>query len=155
MNRHSSQIRSEPIGMISRKWRLLAAALVTTILAGPATATPTLSLIYTFSGGSDGSIPQGAPLLDRSGALFGETAQGGASGDGVVFQLTPPRKGGSWTQSVLHSFSGADGADPDGGLLEQSGNLFGVTTSGGASGQGTVFELTHTGGAWTESVLHR
>ncbi len=127
---------------------------LTSLLAIPVLAASTPTLIYTFTGGSAGSIPQGTLLLDSSGALFGVTAQGGESGKGVAFKLTPPVSGGSWTESVLHSFLGADGASPAGGLLALSNTLVGVTTFGGASNLGTVFQLTPNGGGWTESVLH-
>jgi uncharacterized repeat protein (TIGR03803 family) len=55
---------------------------------------------------------------------------------------------------VLHSFTGgADGADPAAGLiLDKKGNLYGTTSGGGTSNQGTVFKLDTTG---TETVLHR
>jgi uncharacterized repeat protein (TIGR03803 family) len=134
--------------------RLLVVAFAAILLTGHALSAQTLTLLYTFSGGSDGSKPQGALYLDSTGALFGETAQGGTSGNGVAFKLTPPAGGGSWTESVLYSFSGPDGADPAGGLMALSNTLVGITTSGGAFNQGTVFQLTPSGGGWTETVLH-
>src|SRR5262249_33555105 len=49
----------------------------------------------------------------------------------------------------------ADGSDPAAALLfDRAGNLFGTTFAGGDSGQGTVFELSPTSGAWSETVLH-
>jgi uncharacterized repeat protein (TIGR03803 family) len=97
--------------------------------------------------------------FDASGALYGTTSLGGASGNGTVFKLTPPTiSGGAWTESVLHSFTGSDGDYPWAGLIfDGSGALYGTTTGGGASGNGTVFKLTPptiSGGAWTESGLH-
>ena len=79
----------------------------------------------------------------------GTTVGGGASGSacgpfgcGVVFKLSP---GG--TETVLHFFTGGgDGALPQGGLIaDSSGNLYGTTNGGGASGLGTVFKLSGTG----------
>jgi uncharacterized repeat protein (TIGR03803 family) len=56
------------------------------------------------------------------------------------------------TETVLHSFSGADGAGPRAGLLrDAAGNLYGTTYYGGAFDYGTVFKLDTTG---TETVLH-
>jgi uncharacterized repeat protein (TIGR03803 family) len=134
---------------------ILLLALTTIAFAAHAFAAPNLTLIYTFTGGSDGSLPQGSLLLSSEGELFGLTAHGGTSGNGVVFKLTPPTtSGGSWTESVLHSFSGPDGANPAGGLLASSGALFGVTTAGGAFNKGVVFQLKLSGGVWTETVLH-
>jgi uncharacterized repeat protein (TIGR03803 family) len=54
--------------------------------------------------------------------------------------------------TVLHSFTGADGASPDGGLrLDTLGNLYGTTASGGSHNLGTIFKLKTNG---TEVVLH-
>jgi len=56
------------------------------------------------------------------------------------------------TFSVLHSFTGAEGGNPDAGLIrDASGNLYGTTPKGGAHGLGTVFKLDTTG---KETVLH-
>jgi uncharacterized repeat protein (TIGR03803 family) len=70
------------------------------------------------------------------------TYRGGANGDGTLFQLTP-----NGTETVLHSFSGSDGNNPYGNLVQGSdGGLYGVTVVGGAypvgvSGGGVVFML--------------
>lgn len=63
--------------------------------------------------------------------------------DGVVFELSPTA-GGPWQETVLHSFNGGgDGSEPAGGLIiDSAGNLYGTTWAGGASGNGTVFEIT-------------
>jgi len=122
-------------------------------------------VIYSFAGGSaDGTLPTSNLISDSAGNLYGTTTQGGNSSScgpfgsescGVVFELTPSN--GSWTEKVIYSFGGgADGGTPYGGLvMDLSGNLYGTTFAGGASGQGTVFELTPGGnGTWTETVLH-
>jgi uncharacterized repeat protein (TIGR03803 family) len=106
----------------------------------------------------DGYIPYGSLIADASGNhLYGTTYQGGANTFGEVFELT--NSGGTWTQTVIYSFTGVnngDGAYPFGGLvLDASGkNLYGTTYQGGASSQGTVFQLTNSGGTWKETVLH-
>src|SRR5438445_876775 len=59
--------------------------------------------------------------------------------------------------SVLHTFQGgsSDGASPFAGLLmDSSGNLYGTTENGGASGLGTVFELVSASGTYSQKVLH-
>ncbi len=126
------------------------------------------STIYTFQGGTDGSTPAGAALVqDGSGALYGTTEFGGSStscqghqGCGTVFKLTPPAQGqAAWTESVLYRFTGdADGAMPLTNLvLDSVGNLYGTTNLGGADGEGVMFELSPTGGdqaGWSETVLH-
>ena len=63
-----------------------------------------------------------------------------------MFKLTPPAKtGAAWTESVLHSFTGGDGAQPVAGLMsDASGALYGATISGGAYNDGTVFKLALT-----------
>jgi hypothetical protein len=90
-------------------------------------------------------------VLGKDGVLYGTTAAGGSGpcsfnslpGCGTVFKLTPPAApGGAWAETVLHSFSGTDGSNPSSTLLEKNGALYGTTTLAGASGWGTVFELT-------------
>jgi len=112
----------------------------------------TESVIYNFSGGADGYSPWQGLVADAQGNLYGTTYLGGA-GSGVVFKLTP--NGGSWTQSVIHTFTGPDGAYPEFGRLlrDRQGNLYGTTVGGGLNGYGTVFELSPNGSGWTESVL--
>jgi len=114
----------------------------------------TQSVLYAFAGGNDGSTPYAGPIVDKSGNLYGTTTAGGPSGNGTVFKLAPAS--GQWKETLLHSFSGKDGALPYGGLvLDASSNLYGTTFQGGAANYGTVFELSPTqGGAWSEKVLH-
>jgi uncharacterized repeat protein (TIGR03803 family) len=115
----------------------------------PWTETP----LYQFTGGVDGAYPEGTLLFDRSGNLYGTASSGGAENAGVVFRLTP--SGNGWIDSVLYSFAGSpDGATPFSTLIfDSSGNLYGTTTAGG-TGWGTVYELTPSGGGWTEKVLY-
>lgn len=114
----------------------------------------TYSILHNFSqDGSDGFVPLGDLVFDQMGNLYGTTAVGGAdNAGGTVFELEAP----AWTETILYSFlPGADGnSGPSAGVIfDQSGNLFGTTSGGGDYGLGTVFELTPTGGVWTESVL--
>ena len=95
-------------------------------------------------------------ILDAAGNLYGTTLVGGAYGLGVVFKLKS-NPDGTWTESVLHSFTGgADGALPHGGLIFDSvGNLYGTANGGGYNDNGVVFKLApNPDGTWTESVLH-
>lgn len=119
-----------------------------------------LSIIYSFMGGSDGYEPLGALIRDKSGNLYGTTYAGGAWDVGTVFMLQ--MTGGKWGESILHTFQFAngsnDGFNPFAGLTwGQGGALYGTTSEGGTPGYpgvGTVFELTHSGGTWTETILH-
>ncbi len=112
------------------------------------------SVPYRFTSESDGSGEINVSASDREGNLYGTTTTGGTSDAGTVFQLTPST-GGSWTKSILYSFTGLnDGATPTEVLVGNDGNLYGVTNGGGISSNGVVFELTPSGGQWTETVLH-
>ena len=100
---------------------------------------------------SDGTQPQGGLLRDAAGNLYGTTLNGGNNDLGTVYELV--NNGNTYTEIVLHSFDGSDGAYPISGLIADSaGNLYG-TTYGGSSG-GTVFELSPLGNGWTFSVLY-
>ncbi len=135
------------------------------LLAIPALASSTESVLYSFAGGTaDGMYPTAALVSDKSGNLYGTTSEGGNStvcgifggSCGVVFQLTPV-SGGGWTETVLYEFTGgADGGTPyDTLVIDDKGNLYGTASVGGASNMGTVFELSpSSNGAWTETVLH-
>ncbi|MGA2905233.1 MAG: choice-of-anchor tandem repeat GloVer-containing protein [Candidatus Korobacteraceae bacterium] len=114
----------------------------------------TETVIYRFQGGSDGANPGfGDLVFDASGNIYGTTQNGGALGEGTVFELTP--SGSGWTENVLYTFGGgSDGAYPEAGVvLGSAGNLYGTTLMGGY-GYGTVFELTPSASGWTETILH-
>ena len=114
------------------------------------------TLLYSFaSSGGDGTNPAGGALImDVNGNLYGTTPGGGAYGFGTVFELV--NSSGTYSEKVLYSFTnGADGGFPSGGvLIDASGNLYGTTARGGASGLGTVFELLNSSGTYSETVLH-
>jgi uncharacterized repeat protein (TIGR03803 family) len=105
----------------------------------------TETVLYSFRGGLDAANPDASTLtFDKAGNLYGETAVGGndrCGGCGVVFELSPIG-GGSWTETVLYRFDGTDGEFPWVGLVfDAAGNIYGTTQSGGAYGNGVVFEL--------------
>ena len=123
----------------------------------------TETVLYGFAEPGLGYYPVGTLALGSDHALYGVTLYGGSDTQGTVFRLEPPSvSGGTWTESVLHSFlSGADGSRPQAGVVfAPNGALYGTTLDGGSpSGHGTVFELappsgTPAGGAWSESILH-
>jgi uncharacterized repeat protein (TIGR03803 family) len=111
-------------------------------------ASGTESVLYNFLGvgESDGALPT-APLIDRAGTFYGTTSSGGAgtgcvntesSGCGTIFSLTS-----SGTERVLHRFGlkRGDGQVPVGGLIADGTEFYGTTKSGGATGNGTIFEV--------------
>jgi uncharacterized repeat protein (TIGR03803 family) len=120
----------------------------------------TETVLHSFSFGTgDGYFPQGSLTLDGQGNLYGTTVYGGVYSHGTVFELTPAG-GGSWTETILHSFDqtigGPDGSAPSSDLIfDSAGNLYGTTGAGGIYGLGLVFELSPAaGGTWTEAFLH-
>jgi uncharacterized repeat protein (TIGR03803 family) len=117
----------------------------------------TETVLYSFTGGSDGGNPFAGVIFDSHGNLYGTTEYGGTNSLGTVFKLTPG-SGGTWTETVLHSFAGGtDGQYPDSPLVfDSAGNLYGATFGGGSpSGLGTVFKLRPVGENWKENVIHR
>ncbi len=115
----------------------------------------TETVIYHFRGDTDGANPgYGDLTFDQAGNIYGTTYFGGEDSDGVVYKLTPSN--GSWTESAIHTFSGAsDGENPYSSVIfDTSGNLYGTTFAGGAHGYGTVYQLTPTGSNWTENTLY-
>jgi uncharacterized repeat protein (TIGR03803 family) len=118
----------------------------------------TEQVLFSFNGGTNGSQPSASLIVDGAGNLYGTTGGGGANNHGVVFELSPPAQGQTaWTEQVLSSFNGNNGAGPLAGLIaDGAGRLYGTTYGGGAKGYGLVFELVPPSPgqtAWTEQVL--
>jgi uncharacterized repeat protein (TIGR03803 family) len=101
------------------------------------------TVLYSFTGGSDGKYVNGGLVIDDFGNLYGTTSGGGANSLGAVFEISA---GGA--ETALHSFAGGiDGSYPSDGLTsDQSGNLYGVTSSGGQGcsrgGCGVIYEIS-------------
>jgi uncharacterized repeat protein (TIGR03803 family) len=114
----------------------------------------TESVLYQFTGASDGASPPAGLIFDAAGNLYGTTQECTHKCYGTVFQLTPSM--GKWTFAVIHAFKAPeDGASPSGGLVsDANGNFYGTTTQGGRNGEGTVFKLSPSGGQWKETLLH-
>lgn len=117
------------------------------------------TVLYNFTGGSDGAQPYKGVTLDAQGNLYGTAVTGGGGscegGCGVVYKLT--KSGSSWTQSVLHTFTGGtDGSGPGSPVaFDSKGNLYGTTPTGGTSGAGVVYQLKPaSGGGSTLKVIH-
>ena len=108
------------------------------------------TVLYSFTGGTDGGIPIASLIRDAKGNLYGTAFGGGLASCscGVVFRLDVAGK-----ETVLYTFTGgADGSSPYAGLMwGQGGTLYGTTGFGGADsapscttgiGCGVVFKLT-------------
>ena len=105
-----------------------------------------LTSLWSFAGGSDGASPQAGLVQGSDGNFYGTTSGSGSgpSANGTVFRIGP---NGGLTN--LHSFNGADGANPSAGLAHGSdGNFYGMTYDLGANGYGTVFRIS-SGGSLT------
>lgn len=135
-----------------------------------------LTPIYEFRGpqAGDGQLPQARVIFGPDGALYGTTYGGGAGYGGTVFRLSPPPTTCRstlcyWKETILHSFKTGstgphDGFSPGTGdvMFDPSGNLFGTTMTGGDYDSeqcpeepcGTVYEISHAGGQWQESVIY-
>jgi uncharacterized repeat protein (TIGR03803 family) len=129
--------------------------LTVTILAPGQSQAQTYTLLYSFTGGSDGKWPYSSLIQDSAGNLYGTASAGGSNcsnpyGCGTVFELAV-----NGTFTVLHSFTDdSDGGGPLAGVIrDAAGNLYGTTNYGpGASGVGTVFKLNSANNK--ETVLH-
>jgi uncharacterized repeat protein (TIGR03803 family) len=125
------------------------------------------TILYSFTGGSDGKNPYGGVVLDSKGDLYGTTVAGGSGGAcagdgcGVVFLLS--KSGKKWVETVMYNFSGGvDGFGPGGAVVfDKVGNLYGTTPDGGnlhkcsGNGCGVVYQISPVrGGGWKQTVLH-
>jgi len=110
------------------------------------------TVLYNFAGGADGANPIAGLAIDKNENLYGTTSSGGAFNEGTVFEVSS-----TGVHTVLYSFgTGAnDGSDPVAGVtFDTAGNLYGTTATGGAYGNGSVFELSPSSPAWTETILY-
>ena len=109
---------------------------------------PTLTTVANFSD-TTANWPLSGLVADSAGNLFGTTLFGGAHGYGAVYEIARTTSGYGSTPIVLVSFDGVMASEPKANLiLDGSGNLFGTTSAGGASGDGTVFEVVRTAGGY-------
>lgn len=108
----------------------------------------TETVLYSFTGGTDGAHPFAGLIQDSAGNFYGTTYGGGAFNYGTVFKLDA-----LGNETVLYSFEGApNGASPYSGVIfDSAGNLYGTTYGGGTFNSGTVFKLSTTG---NETLLH-
>ncbi len=116
---------------------------------------PTLITLVSFTG-ADGERPNGGLIADAAGDLFGTTYfggshSGGANGLGTLFEVAKTQSGYANTPTTLVNFRGVHGEFPAGSLIaDAAGDFFGTTIGGGASNDGTVFELVKTKGSYAK-----
>ncbi len=112
------------------------------------------SVLYNFTGGSDGGAPGGV-VFGPDGNLYGAAHTGGVSGRGLIFKLTR-NADRTWSYSTIYSFMNqVDGYQPYGTVIfDRAGNLYGVASGGAGCSCGVIYKLAPSGGQWTESVLY-
>jgi uncharacterized repeat protein (TIGR03803 family) len=138
------------VGQMSRMGGLVFVLLSVVEGSTPASA-QTLTTLSSFNG-SNGAYPAYVSLIaDANGDLFGTTEEGGVSGYGTVFEIVKTSSDYG-TPATLVSFDNTNGANPVAGLIaDANGNLFGTTMAGGASGDGTVFEIVKISGGYAST----
>jgi uncharacterized repeat protein (TIGR03803 family) len=100
-----------------------------------------VTTLWDFANGEP-ATPGGRLMQASDGLLYGMTSFGGTSGAGTIFSLALDGSG----HRILHSFSGSDGFDGAGGLIEATdGHLYGTTSLGGANGAGAAFRIDRDG----------
>src|SRR4051812_1939021 len=113
---------------------------------GSGYSAPTTLVSFNSSNGGD---PNSNLIADAAGNLFGTTVAGGPYNSGTVFEIAKSGSGYG-VPTTLATFTGSNGASPFAGLIaDAAGNLFGTTGRGGASGDGTVFEIAKTGSGYS------
>ncbi len=125
----------------------------------------TFELLYTFSGEGDDAFPYAALVFagNGTGDLYGTASGHTVNPQGMAFKLSPPTAaaaaaGQGWKFDVLYSFLGGnDGGAASGIVVLPHGAIAGITTTGGAANQGTVFKLTppvSPGAGWTHTKVY-
>src|SRR5215217_6177291 len=116
------------------------------------------NVLYSFTGGADGGEPYKGVSIDAQGNLYGTAVTGGSGGCeggcGVVYKLT--NSGGTWTQTVIHAFTGGDDGSGPGArvTVDGGGNVYGMAPTGGANGAGTIYKIHPHAGSWDFQVIH-
>jgi uncharacterized repeat protein (TIGR03803 family) len=100
-----------------------------------------VTIIKSFSGGTDGANPDTALIQPRDGNFYGAASASATAGDGTLYKMSP-----LGVVTTLHTFTGGtDGGTPLGGLIEAAaGKLYGTTSESGASADGVIYRLSTT-----------
>lgn len=154
---HVSRVRRHPLPFFAATWAIV-------FLCAISLSAQNYHVLYSFTGGPDGSAPASGLTMDAGGNLYGTAANGGSLDDGTVFKLS--HRGSGWLLAPLHSFTGSDGKYPAARVVfGPNGSLYGTTTVGGSGcggeGCGVVYNLMPRATIcptvscpWTERVIH-
>jgi len=105
-----------------------------------------VTVLYSFEGIPDGSLPNAGLLLDSSRFLYGTTAAGGVFRAGTFFRIIP-------TYADIYDFQFTTGGEPNSTpIADGMANAYGTTGTGGSGGGGVLYKLNLSTGVYL--VLH-
>lgn len=117
----------------------------------------TETVLHNFAGGTAGGEPLGSLVFDSSGSLYGTASSVYPEyATGAAFKVSP-NPDGTWSETLLHSFKGPDGANPTSNVVfDAAGNMYFPTMSGGKYNNGTIVKMSPLpGGTWKGSLIHQ
>jgi uncharacterized repeat protein (TIGR03803 family) len=133
--------------------RLLMLGITVPALIHVASAQLSMTVLHSFTGGSDGQQPQAALVQATDGVLYGTTYLGGSNNAGTVFKVNPDGSGNTPIHYFANHSNNPFGLSYPSGLIQGAdGGLYGTDGFGGAAGSGSVFRLNTDGSGFT--TLH-
>ena len=122
-------------------------------LATPSAKAQALKVLHS-STASEGQVPADGHLLrDTSGNLYGASYNPSIE---TVYAFELINSSGTYSGKILSAFANitnSSGVKPN-LVIDGSGNLYGISTNGGAHNSGTVFELVNSSGTYSENLLY-
>ena len=133
--------------------RPLLAAVIAVVWFTLAAQAQTITVLHSFTGHGDGSLPVAGVTLDRAGNLYGTTSEVDSGGPGTVYKLS--HAGSGWVLNTLYSFGHPN--DPTkiyaGVVFGPDGALYGTGYDGGANTLGAVYLASAAGQCLQERLL--